>query len=103
MYEFRGVYDKLKELKANSKTKCSPVEVYIEDLFYQKAYQWLKSKTEGESNSISIEQKDKRRIIEKQWRVTTGDGKILDEQNRYVVPKKEIFTILSNSQSAIAH
>ena len=49
--------DKLKELKANSKTKSGPVEVYIEDLFYQKAYQWLKSKTKGESNSISIERK----------------------------------------------
>ena len=31
------------------------------------------------------------------------DGKILDEQNRYVVPKKEIFTVLDNCHSATAH
>lgn len=35
--------------------------------------------------------------------MTAEDGKILDEQNRYVVPKKEIFTVLANCHSAIAH
>ena len=93
-------YNKLKELKANAKTKSSLVEVYIEDSFYQKAYQWLKAKAEGESNSIVIERKDKRRILAKKWRVTTNDGKILDGQNRFVVPKKELYTILSSSHSA---
>ena len=96
-------YNKLEELKANAKTKSSLVEVYIEDSFYQKAYQWLKAKAEGESNSIVIERKDKRRILAKKWRVTTDDGKILDAQNRSVVPKKKLYTVLNSSHSAIAH
>ena len=53
-------YNKLEELKANAKTKSSLVGIYIEDSFYQKAYQWLKAKAEGESISIAIERKDKR-------------------------------------------
>ena len=60
-------YNKLEEVKANAKTKSSLVEVYIEDSFYQKAYQWLKAKAEGESDSIAIVRKDKRRIIAKKW------------------------------------
>ena len=55
----------------------------------------LKAKVQNEGNSITIDRKDKRQIIEKQWKATTDDGKILDEQNRYVVPKKEIFTVLA--------
>ena len=55
-----------------------------------------------ETPSLSAE-KDKRRIIKKQWKVTAEDGKILDEQNRYVVAKKELFTVLTNCHSAIAH
>ena len=69
---------KLEEVKANAKTKSSLVEIYIEDSFYQKAYQWLKVKVEGESNSIAIERKDKRQILARKWRVTADDGKILD-------------------------
>ena len=41
-------------------------------------------------NSIIIDQKNKCWIIEKQWKVTAEDGKILDKQHRCVVPKKEI-------------
>lgn len=60
-------------------------------------------KGENEENSFTIDQKDKRQIIEKQWKATADDGKILGEQNRYLVLKKEIFTVLANCHSAIAH
>ena len=39
------------------------------------------SNLQGKS-SIIISRTDKRGIIEKLWRVTTDDGKILDKQNR---------------------
>ena len=81
-------YRRLEELKSKSKNKSNPVDIYVDDSFYQKAYQWLKAKVQNKENSITIDRKDKRRIIEKQWKVTAKDGKILDEQNRYVVPKK---------------
>ena len=47
----------------------------------------------------------KRRIIGKQWRVTTdvGVGKILHKQNRYVVLKKELFAILLSSHSVMVY
>ena len=96
-------YRRLEELKSKSKNKFSPIDIYIDDSLYQKAYQWLKAKAQNEGNSITIDRKDKRRIMEKQWKVTTEDGKILDEQNRYVVPKKELLTVLANCHSAIAH
>lgn len=99
-----GFYWRPEELKPNSKNKSSPVNIYIDDsLIYQKVYQWLKAKAQNEENSITINWKEKRWIIEKQWKVTAEDGKILDEQNRYVVPKKEIFTVLANCHPAIAH
>ena len=98
-----GFYRRLEELKSKSKNKSNPVDIYIDDSFYQKAYQWLKAKAQNEGNSITIDRKDKCQIIEKQWKATADDCKILDEQNRYVVPKKEIFTALANCHSAIAH
>ena len=54
-----GFYRRLEELKSNSKNKSSPVDIYIDDLFYQKAYQWLKAKAQSEGNSIIIDRKDK--------------------------------------------
>ena len=39
-----GFYRRLEELKSNSKNKSSLVYIYIDDSFYQKAYQWLKTK-----------------------------------------------------------
>lgn len=81
------------------------MEVYINDSFYEKAYQWLKPKPQGQEGSILINRTNKRRIIGKQWRVTTDIdvGKILHKQNRYVVLKKELFTILATSHSAMVH
>ena len=54
-----GFYKRLEELKSNSKNKSSLVDIYIDDLFYQKAYQWLKAKAQNKGNSIIIDQKDK--------------------------------------------
>ena len=97
-------YKKLEELKSTSKNKSSSLEVYINDSFYEKAYQWLKPKPQGES-SILINRTDKRQIIEKRWRVTSDidAGKILHKQNRYLVLKKELFAILASSHSAMVH
>ena len=89
--DLEGFYGRLEELKSNSKNKSSPVDIYFDDLFYQKAYEWLKAKAQNEGNSIVIDQKDKCWIIEKQWKVTAEDGKILDKQHRCVVPKKRNF------------
>ena len=57
--DLEGFYRRLEELKSNSKNKSSPVDIYIDDLFYQKAYEWLKAKAQNEGNSIVIDQKDK--------------------------------------------
>lgn len=67
-------YQRLEELTSKSKDKSSPVDIYIDDSFYQKAYQWLKAKAQNEGNSITIDRKDKCRIIEKQWKATADDG-----------------------------
>ena len=100
----KAVYRELEELKSNSKGRSIPVEIYIEDSFCIKAYRWLKeANSEGGNNSFSIDQKDKRRIMDNKWKVTASDGKILAEQNRCVVQRQEYFQILANSHSAIAH
>lgn len=91
-------YKKLEELKSTSKNKSSFLDAYINDSFYEKAYQWLKPNLQGKS-SIIISWTDKHRIIEKVWRVTTDDGKILNKQNRYVVPR----TIHNPGQFAFCH
>ena len=99
-------YNKLEELKANSKTKSSLVEVYIEDSFYQKVYQWLKTKAEGESDSIVIERKDKRRIIVKKmesdyrrWKNTRRTKQICGPEER-TVHNPQQFAFSNSSQRA---
>ena len=57
--DLEGFYRRLEELKSKSKNKSSPVDIYIDDLFYRKAYEWLKAKAQNEGNSIVIDQKDK--------------------------------------------
>ena len=52
-----GFYHRLEELKSNSKNKSSPVDIYIDDLFYQKAYQRLKAKAQNEGNSKLLTEK----------------------------------------------
>ena len=89
---------KLEELKSTSKNKSSFLDVYVNDSFYEKAYQWLKPNLQGK-RSIIISQTDMLGIIEKLWRVTTDDGKILDKQNRYVVLR----TIHNPCQFAFCH
>ena len=48
-------YRRLEELKSNSKNNPSPVDIYIDESFYQKAYQWLKAKAQNDGNSITID------------------------------------------------
>ena len=104
MYWFRNLSQKAKRIEIHFWKQIKLLEVYINDSFYKRAYQWLKPKLQGES-SILINRTDKCQIIEKQWRVTTDIdvAKILHKQNRYVVLKKELFTILAGSHSAMVH
>ena len=46
-----GFYQRLEDLKSNSKNKSSLVDIYVDD-FYQNAYQWLKAKAQNEGDSI---------------------------------------------------
>jgi len=59
--------------------------------------------SECEHNFVSIDRKDKRRIMDENWKVTVIDGRILDGQNRYVVLKTRIFQILAFCEFAFRH
>ena len=91
-------YEKLEALKASRKGKESKTTLFISDDFYDNAKIWL-GQDEGLFESMS--NKDIATVKRKQW--TLYQGKIQDKNGRNVIPKRELFKILTDVHSAIAH
>ena len=91
-------YEKLEALKASRKGKESKTTLFISDDFYDNAKIWL-GQDEGSFESMS--KKDIATVKRKQW--TLYQGKIQDKNGRNVIPKRELFKILTDVHSAIAH
>ena len=91
-------YKKLDALKASSKGKESKTTSFISDDFYDNAKIWL-GQDKGSLKSMS--KKDIATVKRKQW--TLYQGKIQDKSGRSVVPKRELFKILTDAHSVTAH
>ena len=91
-------YEKLEALKASRKGKESKTTLFISDDFYDNAKIWL-GQDEGSFESMS--KKDIATVKRKQW--TLYQGKIQVKNGRNVIPKRELFKILTDVHSAIAH
>ena len=91
-------YEKLDALKASSKGKQSQTTLFISDNFYDNAKIWLR---QDEGSFESMSKKDIATLKRRQW--TLYQGKVQDKNGRTVIPKRELFKILTDAHSAIAH
>lgn len=91
-------YKKLDALKASSKGKESKTTLFICDDFYDNAKIWL-GQDKGSLESTS--KKDIATVKRNQW--TLYQGKIQDKSGWNVIPKRELFKILTDAHSATAH
>ena len=89
---------KLDALKTSSQGIDSKTTLFISDDFYYQAKRWL-GQEEGSFESMS--KKDIATIKQKQW--TLQQGKIQEKNGRVVVPKPDLFKILTDAHSANAH
>ena len=92
-------YEQLELLKASKKGKSSNLTVFINDEFYDRAKAWLIASDSKESEGLS--RQDVATIKRKKW--SLHHGRIVNENGKYVVPKRDIYKTLSDAHSAIAH
>ena len=105
-------YKEVEELKGQQKTKDSKITLYLEDNFYDKAKSFLKEKM---VNQLELSQNDREEpsevslltkwedatITRKQW--IYKNNKVFTQDNKEVIPKRELFQVLSHAHRRIAH
>ena len=99
MYQFRNLLEKLEELKSTSKNKSSFLDVYINDSFYEKAYQRLKPARQ------KLHHYQPNRQAWDNWETMESDYRWWENtrQTKQIMWFRELFTILASSHSAIVH
>lgn len=104
-------YRSLEELKSKQKTSASLITLYIDDEFYNRAKDYLKSKVEdGVEEAMETEVHkpavqplsiwEKTTITRKKWKYL-NDSIAID--GRKVVPKRKLYDILSLAHHRVAH
>ena len=97
---------KVEKLKRQQKTKDSKITLYLEDNFYDKAKSFLKEKM---VNQLELSQNDREEpsevslftkwedatITQKQW--IYKNNKVFTQDNKEVIPKRELFQVLSHA------
>ena len=96
-------YEKLELLKENSKSK---ITVYIDQLFYDNAKNYLGSAEdvqEGEDHGTEaqLSKQDINTIKRKGWALK--NNKIITRDNKIVVPKNELHKVLCQCHCSTAH
>ena len=105
-------YKEVEELKSQQKTKDSKITLYLEDSFYDKAKSFLKEKiakqlelsqnNREEPSEVSLLTKwEDATITRKQW--IYKNNKVFTQDNKEVIPKRELFQVLSHAHRRIAH
>ena len=87
-------------LKQNKKRKDSLITLFIEDQFYNEAKEFLKGESEKHSDS-STSQATTRTLQRKKW--TYHDGKIKTSDQKIVVPKSELYDVLTLAHQRTLH
>ena len=92
-------YEKLEAMKSSKKGN-SKLTVYIDDEFYQNAKNWLKNENTTHEE-FGLTKLDVATIKRKQW--TIFNDNILSRDQKNVVPRKDIYSVLCQAHCAIAH
>ena len=102
-------YEAADVLKSQQKTKQSQITLFLEDKFYDKAKQYLKSIIEDDFNVGQL-QEDRITSPLSTWETTTtrkkwkcSNDNIVTEKNKKVVCKWQLYDVLSFAHNRIAH
>lgn len=95
-------YEQLEALKNSSKSKTSTTTLFISDEFYEQAELWLKA-SEEERRQSSLSNNNKTKIARKKWTFDDTDGKIVNNEGKYVTPKSKLYEVLSSAHVATCH
>ena len=103
-------YEAVDVLKSQQKAKQSQITLFVEDKFYDKAKQYLKSIIEDD---LIVDQVEEDRITSplSTWEATTitrkkwkySNDNIITEKNKKVVSKRHLYDALSLAHNRIAH
>ena len=93
-------HTKLEEIKQSKKRKSSSTTIFIENDF-DESKRWLQTAPE-EKQHINLDKLTKQKIARNHWRLT-AEGKVTSSDNKLIVPKRDIYKVLCEAHSAIAH
>ena len=101
-------YKELETYKQNQKRSTSQITLFIEDEFYDSAKEFLKREAE---NAVSDSNTNHDTLKLTKWQATTlkrkkwsyHQGKILTTQQKVVVPKSQLYDVLTLAHQRTAH
>lgn len=104
-------YEALNQLKSKQKTSASQITLTIDDQFYDRAKDYLKSKVQDDQHVVQTEVGtptiqplstwENTTITRKKWKYLNDN--IVTEDGRKVVPKHKLYDVLSLAHHRIAH
>lgn len=104
-------YRQIEELKSQLKTKDSWITCYVEDNFYDKAKNFVKQKRQRQLGLFrdddwsdpkeELTKWEQQIITRKKW--IYSNNKLFTENKKEVVPKQELFQVLSHAHGWISH
>ena len=95
-------HTKLEELKQSiKKRKSSSTIIFIDNDFFDESKRWLQTAPE-EKQHLNLDKLTKQKIVRNHWRLTP-EGKVTTSDNKLIVPKRDIYNVLCEAHSAIAH
>ena len=94
-------YTKLIELKESKKAKSSKTTLFIEIEFFDESKTWLEATTEGR-NQLNLNKLTKQKITRNSWKLS-AEGEVTTTDDKYVVPKRDIYHVLSEAHSETSH
>ena len=103
-------YEAVDVLKSQQKTNQSQITLFVEDNFYDRAKQYLKSTIEDDFEVAQL-QEDRITSPLSTWEATTitrkkwkySNDNIVTEKNKKVVSKRQLYDVLSFAHNRIAH
>ena len=94
-------HTKLEELKQSKKRKSSSTTIFIENDFFDESRRWLQTAPE-EKQHLNLDKLTKQKIARNHWRLI-AEGKVASSDNKLIAPKRDIYNVLCEAHSAIAH
>ena len=101
-----GFYKTVEEIKAKQKTKDSPITLFVDDKFYNRAKHFLKAKVEDEQALAEVREPTIEPLVltahetRKKWKYANDN--IVTEDGRKVIPKDQLHTVLCFAHQRVA-